>query len=183
MFTWRFKPSSSTALFFFLHPPDLERNNLERIVVINRRVTSSPYTCAPLYTLLRVKQERVRHDSNFIPLICVEESFFNGVKENFFLSLSAPLPVELSFREENGSTRLENKQSHNFSPSTFPKLLSGFVLSFVTRATGRTSASISTLPSCDTGPHPSIFRRNIRSYAARFPFFSQVFSCSRDRDD
>lgn len=89
--------------------------------MINRRVTSSLYTCAPLYTLLRVKQERVRHDSNFIPLICVEESFFNGVKENFFLSLSAPLPVELSFREENGSTRLENKQSHNFSPSTFPK--------------------------------------------------------------
>lgn len=98
---------------------------------------------------------------------------FFPLSSSFFLLF---LPVELSFREESGSTRLENKQSYNFSPRAFFQTFVRLRVILCNASHGRTSASISTLPSCDTGSHPSIAPEHPQLRGSLLPSFSQVFS-------
>lgn len=130
-----------------------------------------------------LQQESVRRDSNFIPLICVGQSF---LRENFF-----PFPLSpfflVSFRlnyhlARKAAARVwRTNRAIIFLPEHFSKLLSGFVLSFVTRATVGPRPVYQLYRLAIPAPiHPFLpsSPRYIRSYTPRF-FFSSIFVSGR----
>lgn len=181
----------------FIHPPprSRENNRLERAVVSTNHPPMDGRVFAPflnervalirvLYTLHTFarynRKELAAIATSFRSFVSGKVFSTAGTKAEFFPLSSSFfllfLPVELSFREESGSTRLENKQSYNFSPRAFFQTFVRLRVILCNASHGRTSASISTLPSCDTGSHPSIAPEHPQLRGSLLPSFSQVFS-------